>query len=71
MLVNLLPKKSKAKPDEMKVNWGDFSKDLPGRSAKQCRDRWQNYLRPGLKKGGWTTQEECTIKGLHCEMGSK
>jgi hypothetical protein len=70
-LIKTLTKEAKVKPDEFKVNWGDFAKDFPGRSAKQCRDRWMNYLRPGLKKGDWTTQEERIIMGLHREIGSK
>jgi len=27
-------------------------------SAKQCRDRWLNHLRPGIVKGNWTNQEK-------------
>ncbi|CAN0034213.1 unnamed protein product, partial [Ectocarpus sp. 8 AP-2014] len=30
---------------------------LPGRSARQCRDRWFNYLDPNLKTTPWSTQE--------------
>ena len=33
-----------------------------GRTAKQCRDRWKNYLRGGIKKGGWSKDEEELIK---------
>ena len=27
-------------------------------TAKQCRDRWLNHLRPGIIKGNWTIQEK-------------
>ena len=27
-------------------------------TAKQCRDRWLNHLRPGIVKGNWTNQEK-------------
>ena len=30
----------------IKVNWGDVSGSIPGRSAKQCRERWCHHLVP-------------------------
>ena len=42
-----------------------------GRSAKQCRDRWQNFLRDGIKKGDWTVDEEELIKDLYATFGAK
>ncbi|KAK8717702.1 hypothetical protein V6N13_044960 [Hibiscus sabdariffa] len=35
------------------------------RSGKSCRLRWVNYLRPGLKRGHITPQEEGIIIELH------
>jgi myb proto-oncogene protein len=54
----------------------DFGKiaarfNSPIRTAKQCRDRWHNYLRPGIKKGGWTKEEEKMIMELHAKYGGK
>jgi len=31
---------------ESKIPWGDVCKVIPGRSAKQCRERWVNNLDP-------------------------
>lgn len=42
-----------------------------GRNAKQCRDRWQNFLRDGIKKGAWTADEEDLIKDLYATFGAK
>lgn len=42
-----------------------------GRSAKQCRDRWNNFLRKGIKKGGWTADEERLINDLYSTFGPK
>ncbi|XP_024977911.1 transcription factor MYB98-like [Cynara cardunculus var. scolymus] len=28
--------------------WSRIAEKLPGRIAKQCRDRWQNHLRPDI-----------------------
>jgi myb proto-oncogene protein len=52
--------------------WTDIAKELDnGRNGKQCRDRWTNYLRPGIKKGGWTRDEEELIKDMHRTFGPK
>ncbi|XP_010273109.1 PREDICTED: transcription factor LAF1-like [Nelumbo nucifera] len=41
------------------------------RNGKSCRLRWINYLRPGLKHGVFTIQEEETILSLHRLLGNK
>ncbi|GFZ15328.1 myb domain protein 18 [Actinidia rufa] len=41
------------------------------RNGKSCRLRWINYLRPGLKRGMFTSQEEETVLALHVMLGNK
>ncbi|XP_021753641.1 transcription factor MYB27-like [Chenopodium quinoa] len=41
------------------------------RSGKSCRLRWLNYLRPCLKHGSITSQEELLILQLHQRWGNK
>ncbi|XP_021774351.1 transcription factor MYB59-like [Chenopodium quinoa] len=41
------------------------------RSGKSCRLRWLNYLRPCLKHGSITPQEELLILQLHERWGNK
>ncbi|KAK1399543.1 Transcription factor LAF1 [Heracleum sosnowskyi] len=41
------------------------------RNGKSCRLRWINYLRPGLKRGTFTIQEDETILTLHGMLGNK
>ncbi|KAJ6294650.1 hypothetical protein OIU76_022684 [Salix suchowensis] len=41
------------------------------RNGKSCRLRWINYLRPGLKRGLFSEQEEETILALHRTLGNK
>ncbi|OVA13822.1 SANT/Myb domain [Macleaya cordata] len=41
------------------------------RCGKSCRLRWANHLRPNLKKGAFTTDEERLIVELHSKMGNK
>ncbi|MBA0616703.1 hypothetical protein Godav_026201 [Gossypium davidsonii] len=41
------------------------------RNGKSCRLRWINYLRPGLKRGMFSPQEEDTILTLHHLLGNR
>jgi hypothetical protein len=41
-----------------------------GRTAKQCRGRYMHHLKPGLKRGPWTWEEEETLVGRHQQMGN-
>jgi transcription factor MYB, plant len=44
---------------------------LERRTAYQCRQRWNDSIRPGLKKGEWTMQEEESIHQMYQAMGPK
>jgi hypothetical protein len=39
-------------------DWDNVTLHLRGRNARQCRDRWLNYLSPDVKNGPWTGEEE-------------
>lgn len=41
------------------------------RCGKSCRLRWTNYLRPGIKRGNFSLQEEQTIIQLHAFLGNR
>ncbi|KAJ0977442.1 hypothetical protein J5N97_012916 [Dioscorea zingiberensis] len=41
------------------------------RCGKSCRLRWLNYLRPDIKHGGYTEEEDYTICTLYKDIGSK
>uniref|UniRef100_A0A0E0HG72 Transcription factor GAMYB n=1 Tax=Oryza nivara TaxID=4536 RepID=A0A0E0HG72_ORYNI len=41
------------------------------RCGKSCRLRWMNHLRPNLKKGAFSKEEENKIINLHRKMGNK
>ncbi|KAJ1279695.1 hypothetical protein BS78_04G174400 [Paspalum vaginatum] len=41
------------------------------RCGKSCRLRWTNYLRPDIKRGKFTLQEEQTIIQLHALLGNR
>uniref|UniRef100_A0A1J3HTV3 Transcription factor MYB34 n=1 Tax=Noccaea caerulescens TaxID=107243 RepID=A0A1J3HTV3_NOCCA len=41
------------------------------RCGKSCRLRWLNYLRPGIKRGKFTPQEEENIIKFHSLLGNR
>ncbi|KAM5582125.1 transcription factor MYB1-like [Rosa sericea] len=41
------------------------------RCGKSCRLRWMNYLRPGIKRGNITPDEEDLIVRLHSLLGNR
>ncbi|KFK30388.1 hypothetical protein AALP_AA7G254500 [Arabis alpina] len=41
------------------------------RCGKSCRLRWLNYLRPNLKHGGFTDEEDYIICSLYITIGSR
>ncbi|XP_009104762.1 transcription factor MYB106 [Brassica rapa] len=41
------------------------------RCGKSCRLRWLNYLRPGIKRGKFTPQEEEDIIKFHSLLGNR
>ncbi|KAL8188730.1 hypothetical protein R6Q57_029750 [Mikania cordata] len=53
-------------------NWSEIPKFAGvSRCGKSCRLRWVNYLRPNMKRGNITKEEEDLIVKLHGEIGNK
>ncbi|KAJ4819900.1 Transcription factor [Rhynchospora pubera] len=53
-------------------NWNAVQKNTGlARCGKSCRLRWANHLRPNLKKGAFSTEEEKLIIELHAKLGNK
>lgn len=44
---------------------------IEGKNAKQCRDRYSNYLGPGFFQGEWSKEEDEILLKLDNEHGSK
>lgn len=38
--------------------WSVLASHLPGRTGKQCRERWHNQLNPDVSKSPWTEDED-------------
>jgi len=52
-------------------HWARIASMLPGRTGKQCRERWCNNLDPSLKKGAWTAEEDQIILKMHAKLGTR
>ncbi|KAG6490318.1 transcription factor MYB41-like [Zingiber officinale] len=53
-------------------NWRSLPKKAElARCGKSCRLRWTNYLRPDIKRGRFSFEEEETIIKLHSMLGNK
>ena len=51
--------------------WTQVSKELIGRNARQCRDRWNNYLTPNNNYSAWTQEEDITLLHHHSNIGNR
>lgn len=52
--------------------WSDIARNAGlQRCGKSCRLRWINYLRPDLKRGAFSIQEEQLIIHLHSILGNR
>ncbi|CAJ2654969.1 unnamed protein product [Trifolium pratense] len=53
-------------------NWRQLPKFAGlARCGKSCRLRWMNYLRPNIKRGNFTQQEEDLIITMHKKLGNR
>lgn len=52
-------------------DWNMISTYVKGRTAKQCRDRYMNYLKPGLNNIEWAEKEDTLLINLYFRFGPK
>ena len=51
-------------------SWEKISRHIPNRTGRQCRDRYCNYLQPGLSSSNWTQEEDQLIIDLYDTIGN-
>lgn len=51
--------------------WSRVAQKLSGRSGKQCRERYLNQLKPGIKRDPWSQEEEIILRQEHARIGNK
>lgn len=49
--------------------WRRIAQLMPGRTARQCRDRYCNYLSPDFYNEKWTDEEDNLLIEKHKELG--
>lgn len=52
-------------------SWNNIASQIPGRNAKQCRERWSTYCDPEFTRDKWTPQEEQQLMQLHRTYGNR
>ncbi|PIA37536.1 hypothetical protein AQUCO_03000246v1 [Aquilegia coerulea] len=58
--------------DSNKIAMQSLNSELGlSRCGKSCRLRWMNYLRPNIKRGDYTREEDELIINLHAELGNR
>ncbi|XP_074563616.1 transcription factor MYB17-like [Curcuma longa] len=70
------PEEDKILVDYIKAHGHGSWRSLPKlagllRCGKSCRLRWANYLRPDIKRGPFTVEEDKSIIQLHAILGNK
>ena len=45
-------------------NWKLIAESVPGRNHTQCLQRWKKALKPGIRKGHWSAQEDQMLTRL-------
>jgi hypothetical protein len=53
------------------VKWPQVAKCIPGRTGKQCRERYLNHLKPRVKLNRWSAAEDSVAFYLFQSIGSK
>lgn len=51
--------------------WAKIAKKLKTKSAKQCRERWTNYLNPTLSFEAWTKEDDDLLVDKFQEFGTQ
>ena len=46
-------------------NWKEIAKKIPGKTAKQYRERYQHFLAPSIKRNPWTIEEDALLIQYH------
>lgn len=53
------------------INWQEVARQVPGRTGKQCREKWKNDLRPNISKDPWSLKEEYVLALAHSLHGNR
>jgi hypothetical protein len=52
-------------------NWARIAALIPGRTCKQCRERWIGHVCPALTQVAWTAEEDGILVAKQAEFGNQ
>jgi hypothetical protein len=52
-------------------DWNVIAGQIGSKSARQCKERWANYLRPDLRLAPWTREEDSLLLEKYRELGPR
>ena len=52
-------------------SWSKLKTILPGRTGKQCRERWRDHLDPNVNRSPFTEEEDRILIMLHGQFGNQ
>jgi hypothetical protein len=55
--------------DNKYPDWNAIATRVPGKTGRQCRERFQHYLSPTLTQARWTPAEDHLVETLFAEYG--
>lgn len=71
-LVQLVKKETAVPPSiTASKTWSRVAAQLNNRTGKQCRERYLNQLRPGIRRDPWSPEEERILHEVHARIGNK
>jgi hypothetical protein len=53
------------------TKWKQIASGMPGRTGRQCLDRWRHYLAPGISCSEWTQEKDALLSQKVKELGPK
>jgi hypothetical protein len=63
-LLRELVEKGRGDPD-----WPEIARSFDGKTGRQCRERWRNYLDGNGNYSLWTEKEDILLEALHRRFG--
>lgn len=57
--------------DKIGNKWKIIASRIPGRSARQCRERWRYYLSPSINRQEWSQEEDSLLMAKYELIGPK
>jgi hypothetical protein len=52
-------------------DWLAVAREMQTLNARQCRQRWNDYVNPNLQTCPWTTEEDDLLEKMFAELGPK